>query len=338
MGNVKLGMLEDPESGENISNVEDVLSGLGVKLRTSNSEFRDFGDVLNEVAGKWSDYSDVQKRALAVAFSGTRQQEKFLVLMQHFPDAMKYAAISSDSAGTAVDKFNNTYLKGTEAAQDRLTASFEAMSNTMLHSDFVAGAFNTGAGILGFLNKVISTMGTIPALAGVAAGALSAIGNKGVINLKDDTDSLSGKSLNFNNPFKTQSLSIKEAKAAIGEFNDALETSNFDQKAFLKTVSNPGMKAYLSTVKNGTATVEGYTASLRGMTVASRAAALGMKVLVTALNMVIMIGISMAIEGIIKAWYGILLYNITVINCPVACANAPKKLTETIEKAFGKNL
>lgn len=198
MGNVKLGMLEDPESGENISDVEDVLSGLGVKLRDSKSDFRDFGDVLSEVAGKWSGYSDVQKRALAVAFSGTRQQEKFLVLMQHFPEAMKYASISADSAGTAMDKYNNTYLKGVEAAQDRLTASFEAMSNTMLHSDFVAGAFNTGAGILGFLNKVISTMGTIPALAGVAAGALSAIGNKGKPNYTVRLHNMPNHFLRFN--------------------------------------------------------------------------------------------------------------------------------------------
>lgn len=70
MGNVKLGMLEDPESGENLSDVESTLSGLGIKLRDSNSEFRNFGDVLNEVAGKWDSYSSVQKRALSVSFAG----------------------------------------------------------------------------------------------------------------------------------------------------------------------------------------------------------------------------------------------------------------------------
>jgi len=70
MGNVKMGLLEDPESGENLSQVEDVLSGLGIKLRESNSEFRNFGDVLDEVATNFNNYSSVQQRAIAVAFAG----------------------------------------------------------------------------------------------------------------------------------------------------------------------------------------------------------------------------------------------------------------------------
>ena len=70
MGNVKLGRLIDPETGESLSDVETVLNGLGVKLRDSDSSFRNFGDVLDEVGEKWSGYSDVQKRALSVSFAG----------------------------------------------------------------------------------------------------------------------------------------------------------------------------------------------------------------------------------------------------------------------------
>lgn len=155
MGNIKQGLLEDPETGESLSGVESSLSGVGIKLRDSNSEFRNFGDVLNEVAGKWDSYSSVQKRALSVSFAGTRQQEKFLVLMQHYNEALGYTKESTEAAGTAIDKFSNTYLKSVEAAQDRATASFENFSNTVLNSDLVAGAFNTGSGLLDFLTKVI---------------------------------------------------------------------------------------------------------------------------------------------------------------------------------------
>lgn len=77
MGNVKAGELIDAESGDILSNVESVLTGYGIKLRDSNSEFRNFGDVLDEVASKWDTYGSVAQRAIAVAFSGTRQQEKF---------------------------------------------------------------------------------------------------------------------------------------------------------------------------------------------------------------------------------------------------------------------
>ena len=169
MGNVKLGLLEDPETGESLSSVETVLSGLGIKLRDSNSEFRNFGDVLDEVASKFNAYSSVQQRAIAVAFAGTRQQEKFLVLMQHYNEALGYTKESTEAAGTATDKFSNTYLKSVEAAQDRVTASFENFSNTVLNSDLVAGTFNAGSGLLDFLNKIISTIGIIPTLSGIGA-------------------------------------------------------------------------------------------------------------------------------------------------------------------------
>lgn len=70
MSAVKAGDLIDPETEENISNVETVLNGLGIKLRSSGGEFRNFGDVLDEVAGKWKSYSSVNQAAIASAFAG----------------------------------------------------------------------------------------------------------------------------------------------------------------------------------------------------------------------------------------------------------------------------
>ena len=77
MGNIKQGILLDPEDGSTLSNVESVLTGYGIKLRDSNSEFRNFGDVLDEVASKWDSYGSVAQRAIASAFAGVRQQERF---------------------------------------------------------------------------------------------------------------------------------------------------------------------------------------------------------------------------------------------------------------------
>ena len=156
MGNIKQGLLEDPETGESLSGVESALTGVGIKLRDSEDHFRNFGDVLGEVAAKFGTYSNVEQRAIAVALGGTRQQEKALVLLTHYNEAMGYSKESTEAAGTALDKYSNSYLKSVEAAQDRLTASFEQFSNTVLNSDLVVGTFNVGAGLLGFLTKIIS--------------------------------------------------------------------------------------------------------------------------------------------------------------------------------------
>ena len=70
IGNLKEGRLVDPETEESLSSVDSVLTGYGIKLRESNSEFRNFGDVLDEVAGRWDSFGSVAQRAIAVAFAG----------------------------------------------------------------------------------------------------------------------------------------------------------------------------------------------------------------------------------------------------------------------------
>lgn len=70
MAALKSGRLSDPETSDDLSDVEATLRGLGIELRKSDSEFRNFGEVLDEVGNKWNNFSSVQQRAIATAFAG----------------------------------------------------------------------------------------------------------------------------------------------------------------------------------------------------------------------------------------------------------------------------
>ena len=70
MGNIKAGRVEDIETGEDLSDVESTLRRMGVALRDSSGQFRNFGEVLNEVGSQWNEYDNVQQRAIATAFAG----------------------------------------------------------------------------------------------------------------------------------------------------------------------------------------------------------------------------------------------------------------------------
>jgi uncharacterized alkaline shock family protein YloU len=50
--------------------VEKILGTLDIRLRDSKEQFRNFGDVLDEVGGKWSSYNNIEKSAIANAFAG----------------------------------------------------------------------------------------------------------------------------------------------------------------------------------------------------------------------------------------------------------------------------
>ena len=70
MGNIKLSRLKDPETGEDLSNTETSLRNVGIELRETTGEFRDFDEVLDEVAANWNSYSEVEQRSIASSLAG----------------------------------------------------------------------------------------------------------------------------------------------------------------------------------------------------------------------------------------------------------------------------
>lgn len=150
MNNVAAGNFVDAETGESLNDVETVLNELGIVLRDTNGQFRTSSEVLDEVASRWETFDSVQQHAIATAMAGTRQQEKFLVLMQNYDTAMKYATTATESAGTATEKFV-AYTEGIEGKLDALQATFEEFSMTILNSDLVNF-------VVEFLQTVLETM------------------------------------------------------------------------------------------------------------------------------------------------------------------------------------
>lgn len=178
MNQVAAGNFIDEETGESLNDVETVLNELGIALRDTNGIFRSSGDVLDEVASKWENFDNVEQHAIATAFAGTRQQEKFIVLMENYGDALDYAATAADSAGTAQEKYTEAYVESIDAALNRLTTSWEKFSMSVLDSSLVVGLVDLLSGIVDILSGIASIADgmliTIPAIV-VALYALYAI-------------------------------------------------------------------------------------------------------------------------------------------------------------------
>lgn len=177
MNNVKAGKFIDDETGESLNDVESVLHKLGIELRGANDEFRNSSDVLSEVAARWDKFNDTERNAIATAMAGSRQFEKFNVLMTNYGTAMEYAETSTESAGTAIEKFSD-YTEGIEASLNSLQASFAELSIALLDSEIIVGFTDFLAGAVGFLNEIASVadgmLVTIPAIT-LALVALHAI-------------------------------------------------------------------------------------------------------------------------------------------------------------------
>ena len=52
------------------NNVEKVLQNVGISLRDTTGDFRDIGEVINEVGNRWKEFDNVQQRQIATAMAG----------------------------------------------------------------------------------------------------------------------------------------------------------------------------------------------------------------------------------------------------------------------------
>lgn len=178
MRDIKVGASLD-EEGESLSNVESILARVDIKLRSSVGEFRDFGDVLDDVGAKWDSYSEVEQASIAKAFSGVRQQENFLVLMENYGKSLEYNEVAMTSNGVATEKMA-AYDESLEASLKRLTAAFEGLSTTTVNGGFIKGAIVGGTSFLNILTRIIDTFGLLGTAGAAAMGVISAKGGGSV--------------------------------------------------------------------------------------------------------------------------------------------------------------
>jgi TP901 family phage tail tape measure protein len=117
-GNVKAGAYnklnvdsESSDTSEKLNDVERVLNKMGISIRKTNLEFKDFDEVLDEIADRWGTLDNVTKRAMANAFAGVRQNEAFLVLMENYDKYKDLLDVSETSKGTAERKYQSYFIK-----------------------------------------------------------------------------------------------------------------------------------------------------------------------------------------------------------------------------------
>ncbi|MDY3795675.1 MAG: phage tail tape measure protein [Agathobacter sp.] len=169
------------EDGEDISDYESVLKSVGVNLRDAQGDFRNFEVVLDELAGKWSSLTSVQQAAVIKVAAGTRQQNRFIALMEGYDKVLELTETAANSAGTALDKFNTSYANSLEAKQNTLQASFESM---IMNSDFdevYGGILEATTALVNFINETNALKGAMSGLT-IGAGIKAFIAIKGGIN------------------------------------------------------------------------------------------------------------------------------------------------------------
>lgn len=183
MGNIKLSRLKDYETGEDLSNVETVLRGVGISLRDTQDEFKDFDLVLSETAEGWKTFSGVQKRAVAQAFAGTHHMNEFMVLMEQWGNVEKYIDIANNASGESMEKYA-AYQESISGKIEGFENKFQSLSTSLLSSDVFGFLVDSGTSFLGVLDGILNKFGSFSSLLGLFSGTVlskKGLGNDNIV-------------------------------------------------------------------------------------------------------------------------------------------------------------
>jgi hypothetical protein len=196
-----------------VNKVDKALQSVGVQLRDNlTGQFRDLDDVFLELASKWDSLDRNTQRYIATIAAGSRQQSRFIAMMDNYERTLELVDIAQNSNGASAAQFAKT-LDSVEAKTNNIKSSFEEFIGTVVGSELVKD-------ILDGINTILQMINDI-AEAGPAA--IGIFGTFFIMTIKKIIS-------NFINGAKTVSSAFSAAfTTASGDYSKSMKEAN--QKA-----------------------------------------------------------------------------------------------------------
>lgn len=167
-----LGEEVDPTI-ESISKVQTQILNLTkgkVNIFDSEGNFRNYYEIMKEIAAIYDDLAATDKASLTEVLFGKQRGNAGAALIQAFQSGQiekaYSAALNSDGSAMAEQE---KWMESLEAKTQQFKAALEGLSQVTLNSDFLKGAIDGGTTFLSILSKIIDGVGLLP-IGTVSAG------------------------------------------------------------------------------------------------------------------------------------------------------------------------
>lgn len=160
---------------------EEIMALSGVDIMKDKDTFKSTYQILDELAVKWQDLTDIQQASITELIAGKRQGNIVSALMSNFDTARRATETAVNSTGSAL-KEQEEYEKGIEYSLKRLEASFQEFANHILDSSFIKGIVDFGNSAINVIDKITSKLGSLGTI-GLGAGLFTSIKNVGMAEL-----------------------------------------------------------------------------------------------------------------------------------------------------------
>lgn len=196
----------------------EILALSGVDIMENANEFKSTYKIMDELAVKWKDLSDIQQATVTELIAGKRQGNIVSSLMTNFDTARDALETSLNSSGSAMAE-HEKWQQSLEAQINSLKASWQALSQAFLRSDFLKVVLNSVIGLVDGLTKLVDKLGTIGTI-GLGVGIFGLFKNRSAIsNIIDFGKALFNSSISVEDFAKATIKGHKGAKAFISSFS-----------------------------------------------------------------------------------------------------------------------
>ena len=194
----------------------EILALSGVDIMENANEFKSTYKIMDELAAKWEDLSDIQQATVTELIAGKRQGNIVSSLMSNFDTARQALDTSMNSAGSAMQE-HEKWMQSVEASINKVKAAWQSLSQSFLKSDFLKGLLGTVSSLTDGLSKLFDTFGTLPTLATLFMGGMSLF-NKGRF-FKVARDELTGFATGITSTFGQVAKSVNASLSSINVNN-----------------------------------------------------------------------------------------------------------------------
>ena len=148
----------DEEGQEvDVNKISKALRTAGINMNDFFTGAKGLDEIFMELGSKWDSLTTVQQRYIATMAAGSRQQSRFLALMQNYSRTVELTTMAYNSAGSGQEQFEKT-LDSLEAKLNQLKAAWDTFTMGIANSDFIKGVIDVGTQILETINKIINAI------------------------------------------------------------------------------------------------------------------------------------------------------------------------------------
>ena len=154
--------LVDSEGEElSLNKVDKALKSIGISLQDTNGQFRNFDDVILELASKWDTLDTNAQRYIATVMAGNRQQSRFLAMVGNYERLAELTEEAANSEDAALIQQLKT-MDSLQAKMNQLKVTFQEFYTSTGIEDLIKWTVDGITNIISRLNDMPKVFGKLP--------------------------------------------------------------------------------------------------------------------------------------------------------------------------------